>query len=93
MSANTRIFYVDDSYDSSPAIARSDSREIVLINEGPNRVFFGFNGAISTDSVTGCYGVHIDAGQYIVLTGLKCDSDIYMRCNTGEEAVVMGEIK
>jgi hypothetical protein len=56
MSANSRVFSITDSSDSSPIISASDSREIILRNSGSNRVYFGFNAAISTDS-NGPYGV------------------------------------
>ncbi len=92
MSANSKVYYINDSSDSAVLIERSDSREVVLINEGPSRVFFGFNSAISTDS-NGPYGLHIDKGQYIVFTRLKCDSDIYARTEAGGSATLMGEIK
>jgi hypothetical protein len=92
MSANSRVFSITDSSDSSPIISASDSREIILRNSGSNRVYFGFNAAISTDS-NGPYGVYIESGEFIVFTGIKADSDIYARCASGETSTLQGEIK
>jgi hypothetical protein len=92
MSANSRTYLITDSSDSSPLVVASDSREIILRNIGEGDVYFGFNAPISTDS-NGPYGVFIQKGEYIVLTKIKSDADIYMRCLSGETATVMGEIK
>ena len=92
MSANSRIYSITDSSDSSPIISASDSREIILRNSGSNRVYFGFNGSVSTDS-NGPFGVYIESGEFIVFSGLKADADIYARCASGETSTLMGEIK
>jgi hypothetical protein len=92
MGANTVAIYADDTTSGTIAISRSDSREVVLRNIGPDRAFFSFNGAVSSDS-NGLYGVYIDADEWVTFKGLKCDSDIYVGCNSGESATLMGEIK
>ena len=92
MSANSRIFYITDSSDSSPIISASDSREVILRNSGDNTVYFAFNGAVSTDSNLSPYGLYIGAGEYITFSKLKADSDIYARCASGETSTLMGEI-
>ena len=92
MSANSRVFSITDSSDSSPIISASDSREIILRNSGNNKVYFGINGAVSTDS-NGPYGIYIESGEFIVFSGVKADADIYARCNSGETSTLQGEIK
>lgn len=91
MSANTRKFTITDTSDSSPIIAASDSREVVLRNSGDSRVYFGFNGAVSTDG-DGCFGLYIGPGEWITFDKLKSDSDIYARTNSEETSTLMGEI-
>ena len=92
MSANSNIYTITDSSDSTPIISASDSREIILRNSGDNTVYFGFNGSVSTDSA-GPYGIYVQAGEYVVFSQLKADSDIYARCASGLTSTLMGEIK
>ena len=92
MSANSNIYTITDSSDSSPIISASDSREVILRNSGENTVYFGFNGAVSTDS-NGPYGIYVQAGEYVVFSSLKADSDIFARCASGLTSTLMGEIK
>jgi hypothetical protein len=93
MSANSNIYTITDSSDSTPIISASDSREIILRNSGQNTVFFGFNGAVSTDSGDEPYGIYVQAGEYVVFSQLKANSDIYARCASGLTSTLMGEIK
>lgn len=91
MSFNSRKFTITDTSDSAPIVAASDSREVVLRNSGESTIYFGFNGAVSTDG-DGCFGLYIGAGEWISFDRLKSDSDIYARTNTGETSTLMGEI-
>jgi hypothetical protein len=91
MSANSRLYNITDS--DTVIIPASDSREIILRNTGENDVFFGFNGTVSTDSNGECFGLFARPLEFIVFTGVKADSDIYARCNSGETSTLQGEIK
>jgi len=92
MSANTRKISASENTTGTVAISREDSREIILRNAGPDRAWFGFNGAVSSDS-EGLFGLYIDIGEYITFSRLKADADIYIGCNVGETATLYGEIK